>query len=79
MGEVWKARDTKLRREVAIKALPPALARDPDRVARLEREATSLAAVSHPNVAAIYGLEEDGDAHGSSCSSSSKATHSQID
>ena len=61
MGEVWKARDTKLRREVAIKALPPALARDPDRIARLVREATSLAAVSHPNVAAIYGLEEHGD------------------
>jgi Tol biopolymer transport system component/tRNA A-37 threonylcarbamoyl transferase component Bud32 len=61
MGEVWKARDAKLRREVAIKALPPDLARDPERVARLVREATSLAAVSHPNVAAIYGLEEHGD------------------
>jgi Tol biopolymer transport system component len=58
MGEVWKARDEKLRREVAIKTLPPALASDPDRLARLEREATSLAAVSHPNIAAIYGLEE---------------------
>jgi dipeptidyl aminopeptidase/acylaminoacyl peptidase len=58
MGEVWKARDGKLRREVAIKTLPPALASDPDRLARLEREATSLAAVSHPNIAAIYGLEE---------------------
>ncbi len=62
MGEVWRARDTKLRREVAIKALPPALSRDPDRVARLIREATSLAAVNHPNVAAIHGLEDHGDA-----------------
>jgi serine/threonine-protein kinase len=58
MGEVWKARDTKLRREVAIKALPPELAQDSDRLARLEREATSLAAVNHPNIAAIHGLEE---------------------
>jgi serine/threonine protein kinase len=60
MGEVWKARDEKLGREVALKALPADLARDPDRVARLVREATSLAAVSHPNVAAIHGLEELG-------------------
>jgi serine/threonine-protein kinase len=58
MGEVWRARDSKLRREVAIKTLPAELARDPDRLARLEREATSLAAVNHPNIAAIYGLEE---------------------
>lgn len=61
MGEVWQARDAKLRRDVAIKALPSELARDPERVARLVREATSLAAVSHPNVATIYGLEERGD------------------
>ena len=58
MGEVWKARDTKLRRDVAIKTLPPAFAANPDLLARLEREAMSLAAVSHPNVAAIHGLEE---------------------
>jgi serine/threonine protein kinase len=58
MGEVWMARDSKLCRDVAIKTLPPELARDPARVARLVREATSLAAVCHPNVAAIYGLEE---------------------
>jgi eukaryotic-like serine/threonine-protein kinase len=58
MGEVWKAHDAKLRRDVALKTLPPELALNPDRLARLEREATSLAAVSHPNVAAIYGLEE---------------------
>ncbi len=58
MGEVWRAQDTKLRREVAIKTLPPEFLRDADRLARLTREATSLAAVNHPNVAAIYGLEE---------------------
>ena len=58
MGEVWKARDAKLRRDVAIKTLPPAFAANPDLLARLEREAMSLAAVSHPNVAAIHGLEE---------------------
>jgi serine/threonine protein kinase len=58
MGVVWKARDSKLHRDVAIKGLPEAFARDPDRLARLEREAKLLAALNHPNVAAIYGLEE---------------------
>lgn len=58
MGEVWRAHDAKLRRHVALKMLPPELASSADRLARLEREATSLAAVSHPNIAAIYGLEE---------------------
>jgi serine/threonine-protein kinase len=57
MGEVWKARDTKLRREVAIKTLPDALARDADRLARLEREAELLASLNHPNIATIYGVE----------------------
>jgi tRNA A-37 threonylcarbamoyl transferase component Bud32 len=61
MGEVWKARDEKLCRDVALKTLPPDLAGDRDRIARLAREATSLAAVCHPNVAAIYGLEEHGE------------------
>jgi serine/threonine-protein kinase len=58
MGEVWKARDTKLRRDVAVKTLPPEFAQNADRLARLEREATSLAAINHPNIASIYGLEE---------------------
>jgi serine/threonine-protein kinase len=58
MGEVWRARDTKLRRDVAVKTLPAELAERADRLARLEREATSLAAVNHPNIASIYGLEE---------------------
>ncbi len=58
MGEVWRARDVRLRREVAIKALPESLAADPERLARFEREARLLAALNHPNVAAIYGIEE---------------------
>jgi hypothetical protein len=58
MGEVYRARDTRLRREVAIKVLPASLATDPERLARLEREARLLAALNHPNIAAIYGLEE---------------------
>ena len=57
MGEVWRARDTRLGREVAIKALPEAFARDPERLARFEREAKLLASVNHPNIGAIYGLE----------------------
>ena len=58
MGEVYKARDTKLDREVAIKVLPSALAQDPERLARFEREAKVLAPLNHPNMAAIYGVED---------------------
>ncbi|HEX9305230.1 MAG TPA: serine/threonine-protein kinase, partial [Thermoanaerobaculia bacterium] len=58
MGEVYRARDTRLRRDVAIKALPQDLAANPERLARLEREARILASLNHPNIAAIYGLEE---------------------
>jgi serine/threonine protein kinase/Tol biopolymer transport system component len=58
MGEVSRARDTKLRREVALKVLPPAFASDPERMGRFEREAHVLAALSHPNIASIYGIEE---------------------
>jgi len=58
MGEVYRARDTKLNRDVAIKVLPPLLADDAERLARLQREAQLLAALNHPNIAAIYGLEE---------------------
>src|SRR5947199_4697726 len=61
MGEVYRARDTKLGRDVAIKILPDALAADPDRIARFEREAKALAALNHPHIAQIYGLErQDG-------------------
>ena len=58
MGEVYRATDTKLKRQVAIKILPPSLAADPDRLARFQREAEVLASLNHPNIAAIYGLEE---------------------
>ena len=58
MGVVWRARDTKLDREVAVKLLPVAFARDDERLARFEREARLLAALNHPNIAAIYGLEK---------------------
>jgi Flp pilus assembly protein TadD/TolB-like protein len=60
MGEVYRARDRKLGREVAIKVLPDEFASDPGRVSRFEREARMLAAVNHPTIAAIYGAEEDG-------------------
>ena len=60
MGVVYLGRDTKLDRAVAIKALPEHLSDDPDRLARFEREAKTLAQLSHPNVAGIYGVEESG-------------------
>ena len=60
MGEVYRARDTKLKREVAIKILPEEFARDPDRVNRFQREAEVLASLNHPNIAAIYDLQEAG-------------------
>jgi serine/threonine protein kinase len=58
MGEVYRARDTKLNRDVAIKVLLPAVANDADRLARFNREAQTLAALNHPNIAHIHGLEE---------------------
>jgi serine/threonine-protein kinase len=58
MGEVYRAKDTKLDREVAIKVLPAALAQDPERLARFEREAKVLASLNHPNIAQIYGVED---------------------
>ena len=58
MGEVYRALDSKLGREVALKVLPPSFARDPERVARFEREAKLLASLNHPNIAAIYGFED---------------------
>ena len=58
MGQVWRARDTKLDRDVAIKVLPEAFAHDADRLARFTREAKTLASLNHPHIAAIYGLEE---------------------
>ena len=58
MGAVYRANDTKLNREVAVKVLPDAFAQDPDRLARFQREAQVLASMNHPNIAAIYGVEE---------------------
>ncbi|MGO9255908.1 MAG: protein kinase domain-containing protein [Bryobacteraceae bacterium] len=58
MGAVYRATDTKLNRDVAIKILPPAFAEDPGRMARFEREAQVLASLNHPNIAAIYGIEQ---------------------
>ena len=58
MGEVFRATDTKLGREVALKVLPPVFSSDPERMARFEREARTLASFQHPNIASIYGFEE---------------------
>jgi serine/threonine protein kinase len=58
MGEVYRARDTRLDHDVALKVLPPAFARDQDRLARFRREARMLASLNHPSIAAIHGLEE---------------------
>ena len=58
MGEVWKATDTTLGRDIAIKFLPASLASDPERLARFEREAKVLASLNNPGIAAIYGLHE---------------------
>src|SRR5438874_8480007 len=58
MGEVYRARDSKLKRDVAIKILPEEFSSDPDRVSRFQREAEALAALSHQNIAGIYDLQE---------------------
>jgi serine/threonine protein kinase len=68
MGEVYRARDTKLNRDVAVKILPTDVATDPDRLARFDREAQVLAALNHPNIAHIYGVEDSGSVHPSASS-----------
>jgi serine/threonine protein kinase len=62
MGQVYRARDKKLTRDVALKVLPDSFANDADRLARFTREAQSLASLNHPNIAHIHGLEESGGA-----------------
>src|SRR5262245_56986390 len=63
MGEVYRATDTRLKREIALKILPESFASDPDRLARFQREAEVLASLNHPNIAHIHGLEESGSVH----------------
>src|ERR1019366_5268430 len=62
MGEVYRAKDTHLKRDVALKVLPAAFARDPERMGRFQREAEVLASLNHPNIAAIYGVVESENA-----------------
>ena len=59
MGEVWRATDTQLNRDVALKILPEAFSREPDRLARFQREAQVLASLNHPNIAQIHGIEDE--------------------
>ena len=63
MGEVYRARDTRLQRDVALKMLPEAFASDPERLARFEREARTLASLNHPHIASVHGFEESGGLH----------------
>jgi serine/threonine protein kinase len=63
MGQVYRAQDTKLGRDVALKVLPEAFANDADRMARFQREAPLLASLNHPNIGSIYGLEDSGRVH----------------
>jgi serine/threonine protein kinase len=63
MGEVYRSRDTKLNRDVAVKVLPELFAKDPERLARFRREAQMLAALNHPNIAHIHGFEDSGGVH----------------
>src|SRR6267143_6320572 len=61
MGEVYRARDTKLNRDIALKVIPDTFALDPDRISRFPREAQVLASLNHPHIAAIYGFEDSGE------------------
>src|SRR5262245_2846411 len=61
MGEIYRARDTRLGRTVAVKVLPPAVAQDPDRLQRFEKEAHTVGSLNHPNVVALYDVGHEGD------------------
>jgi serine/threonine protein kinase len=77
MGEVYRARDTKLGRDVAVKILPDTFVTDPARVARCQREAQALAALNHPHIAQIYGFDDSSEIH-ASASPSSAIARSQL-
>src|SRR3984885_15480567 len=64
MGEVYRARDTALKRDVALKVLPATFLRDPERMARFQREAEVLASLDHPNIGPIYGIVDSEDSRG---------------
>ena len=76
MGEVFRARDSKLNREVALKILPEAFASDPERLARFRREAQVLASLNHPNIAAIYGFEES-NGYAGACVGTGRGTNAR--
>ena len=63
MGEVFRARDSRLHRDVAIKVLPAGMANDPDRLARFQREARAVAALNHPNIVTVFSVEESDNVH----------------
>jgi len=63
MGEVYRGRDTRLKRDIAIKVLPEGFSHDPDRLARFQREAELLATLNHPHIASFYGLEQSNAVH----------------
>ena len=63
MGEVYRATDTKLGREIALKVLPPDMARDPERLARFQREARAVAALNHPHIVTLHSVEETDSLH----------------
>src|SRR5579871_461601 len=79
MGEVYRARDAKLNREVAIKIMPAAFAADPARLARFQREAQVLASLNHPGIAAIYGFEAGGSPAQHPCASGGRWANEALD
>jgi serine/threonine protein kinase len=78
MGQVWRATDTTLGRQVAIKILPDAFAADPERLARFEREAKTLASLNHPHIAAVYGFEKSSPSTGSGHAGSKRPTNTVL-
>jgi len=78
MGEVYRARDTRLNRDVALKILPEVFSSDPERLARFEREAQVLASLNHPHIAAIHGIEEGNGVRGGAVTGVSSSTSPRI-